>query len=143
MITNKRIAANTARRLAMLLKSYGVHVDHYNTDEFKPIEKVLRHSWYVDKVKQMGHTDCIYIGIDGGFFAVLENGQIMTGKNIMILDGISCVVTEIATDDPIDAFSNFLWKGFSADEYDDRDYVVVCELSQFRKMLNSLNLMEN
>ena len=141
MITNERIAANTTRRFASLLKSYGVYVEPYDAD-LKPIEKVLRHSWYVDKVKQMGHTDCTCLEIEGGFFAVLENGQIMTGKNIMILDGISAVVEEISEEDPLDVFTRFDWKGFCDKDSDD-DYVVVAEFSQLRKLFKSLNLRKN
>lgn len=137
MFTNEKMAENTAHRLAMFLKGKGIEITHYDST-LRPIEKVLRGSWYVKKAKEMGHTDCIHIGlICGGFFAILENGQIMTGKNIMICDGISSVVMELSEIDPIDAFQIFQWKGFN-DGDDDDDYVVVTEFSQLKKLIETL-----
>ena len=59
----------------------------------RPIDKILRSSWYVDKTKQCGHTDCIYVKVSddtgeyvNAFFVVLEDGNIMTGGNIFIND---------------------------------------------------------
>ena len=75
MFTNEKMAENTAHRLAMFLKGKGIEITHYDST-LRPIEKVLRGSWYVKKAKEMGHTDCIHIGlICGGFFAILENWQ--------------------------------------------------------------------
>ncbi len=131
MITNSAIAENTCRRLVDFLKSKGVDVFPYDAT-LHPIEKTLCYSWYVKKVKEMGHTDCCHIGlVEGGFFAVLENSQIMTGSNIMILDAISglCCDNEV---DPNEIMLSFRWKGFG----DGCDGVLVVEFSELKKAID-------
>ena len=86
-MTNKKIATNVAKRLVKYLTSLGC--DCKCDYSYKPIRETLRNSWYVKKVLEIGHTDCIFIDVDFdgfgmGFFAVLENGEIMTGENCMI-----------------------------------------------------------
>ncbi len=110
------MVAKTANILANLLKKHGIGVTPYDTT-LKPIEKVLRGSWYVDKAKQAGHTDCVYIGIEcGGFFAVLEDCSIMVGKNIMIADAVTAIIEDytdfLKNSDIIDVWSLFRWHGW-------------------------------
>lgn len=141
-MTNERIAENTARRLANLMRQYGIEVEPYNAT-LRPIEQVLRSSWYVDKVKQMGHTDCIHMGFNdsiGNFFiAVLEDGQLMTGANCMIMDAVSSLTMSVPNRD-VDVndvfYHHFRWKGYGRDD----DGVCVFELSQLRMLLEYLNL---
>ena len=86
-MTNKEIATKVAKRLVEYLTNLGCECK--TNYEYKPIQETLRNSWYVKKVLEIGHTDCIFIDVDHddfgmGFFAVLEDGTIMTGENIMI-----------------------------------------------------------
>lgn len=85
---------NITEKVAFMLSDY-LETKGISTTislQIKPIEKVLRSSWYVNKVKQCGHTECIYLALENedysgsAFFAVLEDGSIMTGGNIFILD---------------------------------------------------------
>lgn len=139
-MTNERMAENTARRLADLMRQYGIEVEPYDAT-LRPIERVLRGSWYVDKVKQMGHTDCIHLGFKdciGNFFiVVLEDGHLMTGANCMILDAVSCLTMSVPEGD-VDVndvfYNHFRWKGYGMDD----DGVVVFELSQLRELMKYL-----
>ena len=75
------------KRIVNALRDLGVTVE---TDyQFDEIDNVLRQSWYVWKVKQLGHTHCCHINLStGGFIAVLEDCTVMSGANIMILTAI-------------------------------------------------------
>lgn len=143
MVTNQMMVAKTANILANLLKKHGIGVTPYDTT-LKPIEKVLRGSWYVDKAKQAGHTDCVYIGTECGFFVVLENCEIMVGQNIMITDAITSLVLS-CTDfvdgaDVCDVWQMFRWHGWADEPYYE-DYVACFEISQLRALLNKLNFI--
>ena len=75
------------KRIVNALRDLGVSVE---TDyQFGRIENVLRQSWYVWKVKQLGHTHCCHINLStGGFLAVLEDCTVMSGANIMLSTAI-------------------------------------------------------
>lgn len=143
MLTNQKMAQRTALILVTMLKRYGIKVTPYCTD-LKPIETVLRASWYVDKIKQAGHTDCIYIGTECGFFVILENCEIMVGQNIMVTDAVTSLVLS-CTDfvdgaDVCDVWQMFRWHGWADEPYCE-DYVAFFEISQFRELLNKLNFI--
>lgn len=84
----RNITENVARQLCGYLNEKGIKTE--SDFVLRSIDKTLRGSWYVDKVKQCGHTDCIHIEIDDEnyhcFFVVCEDGTIMTGGNIFIWD---------------------------------------------------------
>ena len=91
----RNVAAKVARQLCGLLNNKGIKTE--SDFVLRPIDKILRDSWYVGKTKQCGHTDCIHVNISYdyfnvyGFFAVLEDGKIMTGGNCIILDAFSSI----------------------------------------------------
>lgn len=89
----RNVAAKVARQLCDLLNNKGIKTE--SDFVLRPINKTLRHSWYVEKLKQCGHTDCIHVGISNNilsaFFAVTEDGHIMTGGNIMLLDAFAAM----------------------------------------------------
>ena len=91
----RNTATKVARQLCDYLNEKGLKTECDFV--LRPIDKTLRSSWYVDKVKQCGHTDAIHVGIShdcymcNGFFAVLEDGSIMTGGNIMINDAFTAI----------------------------------------------------
>lgn len=91
----RNIATKVARQLCDYLNKKGLKTECDFV--LRSIDMTLRSSWYVDKVKQCGHTDAIHVGIShdyynvNGFFAVLENGDIMTGGNIMINDAFTSI----------------------------------------------------
>ena len=87
-------ATNALQTLCDTLDSIGVS---YDTDRtFGPIQSVLRSSWYVDKAVSLGHTHCCHVDISsGGFIAVLEDGTMMTGSNVMCPNAIENICDEI------------------------------------------------
>lgn len=78
-----------------VLKNAGVNCKVAD-NELRPINDVLRDSWYVDELIDRGYTDCIHIELDtdscSGFMAVLNTGELMTGSNAMIPSGLECVI---------------------------------------------------
>ena len=105
----------------------------------RPIDKILRSSWYVDKTKQCGHTDCIYIKIVdeyvNAFFVVLEDGNIMTGGNIFINDAF--LSFDMSLDAPEFIQANSEYKLFFAVEgaityiAQVKNYDTLCEMAQY------------
>lgn len=97
----------------------------------KPIKTTLRASWYVDKLLQRGHTDCVHINLDNlcGFLVVTEDGHIMSGSNIMIADAFSCLANdyELPTDPIYDMWTR--WDGFE-------DTIIISDLKQFRRFIS-------
>jgi len=91
MITNEKMAVNTAKRLVDFLNSKGIKAESDFT--LRPVRKTLRECWYVKKLVEYGKTDCIHIGLPdcGGFFAVTDDCKVMSGKNIMICDALECI----------------------------------------------------
>lgn len=75
------------------------HLDKINfwsktNGKFAPITETLRDSWYVGKAIELGHTDCCYIRCEGGFIVVLEDGEIMTGSNVMVPTIFHCIADD-------------------------------------------------
>ena len=101
-MTNEKIATKVAEKLVKFLNGKEIET---SVVSYRPISKVLRSSWYVDKVRQLGYTDCVYVEAkECGFFAVLETGEIMTGGNCMICDAISSVIYHLLGVPDFDAF---------------------------------------
>ena len=89
----RNVATKVARQLCDLLNNKGIKTE--SDFVLRPIDKTLRFSWYVCKVKQCGHTDCIHVDVSNediyGFFVVLEDGNIMTGGSCMINDAFAMI----------------------------------------------------
>jgi hypothetical protein len=93
MITNERMAVRTAKNLVKFLNKKGAKCS--SDFKYKPIRKVLRDSWYVDKLMDCGQTDCIHIDLECGSFLVVTNDcKLMSGQNIMIMDAIYSIFAE-------------------------------------------------
>ena len=133
-MTNKKIATKIAKRLVAYLSAKGIATkcDY----KYLPIEKILRGSWYVTKVKETGHTDCIYIDVKcGGFFAVLENGEIMTGQNCMIADAVSNIIYELFGTPDYDKFMNVL-KIYTESNYEE-DALLIGSLDKIKFLIDT------
>ncbi|MBO7731840.1 MAG: hypothetical protein J6S67_04790 [Methanobrevibacter sp.] len=87
----RNVAEKVTRQLCDLLNNKGIKTE--SDFVLRPIDKTLRPSWYVEKLKQCGFTDCIHVGISdiNAFFAVTDDGHIMTGGNFMILDAFAAL----------------------------------------------------
>ena len=91
----RTMATKVARQLCDLLNIKGIKTE--SDFVLRPIDEILRDSWYVGKTKQCGHTDCMHVNISYdyfnvyGFFAILEDGKIMTGGNCMISDAFTAI----------------------------------------------------
>lgn len=77
---------NTLNKVCRLLNKYGIRTEsdgHYDSPD-----KVLRDSWYVRKLMELGYSKCIHVDLVGEncFLAVLDGGRVMSGNNAMILD---------------------------------------------------------
>lgn len=99
MVKNRQICLRTAIRLVNYLKTKGIATD---TDfAIQPIKKILRECFYVRKIKECGFKDCIYVELPdaGSFFAVLEDGRLMTGFHIMKYDAIRSILCDLCLDD--------------------------------------------
>ena len=71
-------------------------------NEFKPIDNILRSSWYVNEAIKLGYKNAIHINLNYGFLAIVDNDKIITGSNFMIADGLDGILTDI--DDRFDGF---------------------------------------
>ena len=117
------------------------------TPVVKPIESTLRWSWYVDKVKQCGHTECMHIDLNNedtidmyntgacgsAFFVVLEDGSIMTGGNIFINDAFATFDTTMDGAEFIMARPH-LYKVYESDE----DVCIITSIDGVRKFFDRL-----
>ena len=76
----------TLNKVCLLLKKYGIQTE---TDgSIGSPDKILRDSWYVRKLMELGYLHCVHIDLIGEncFLAVLDEGRVMSGNNVMILD---------------------------------------------------------
>ena len=73
--------------LVQLLREHELLGNEEPINEFHPIEKELRESWYVDKAMQFGIKNAIHIRLHGSFIAIVDNDKLMMGSNPMIING--------------------------------------------------------
>lgn len=94
MITNEKMAVRTAKNIVSLLREKGVKCE--SDFAVRAIDETLRNCWYVNKLKQCGATDCIYINLTecGGFLAVTNDCKLMSGMNCMVQDAIYSILLE-------------------------------------------------
>ena len=131
-MTNEKIAQNVANKLVKMLTDMGCET---KTFSYRPIRETLRSSWYVKKVLELGHTDCICIDVDYddffmGFFCVLENGKIMTGENCMISNPFSSIPIEKGNSE-VYYFENY-FKVYGRDEFYE-DVLIISDLKSALK----------
>ena len=136
MVTNKTIAERIARLSVKYLSTKGIA---FKCDyKFMPIKKILRDSWYVKKICEFGHTDCIFIDLPdaGSFFAVLEDGRLMSGMNLMVQDAIWSIYVEyVDSEFPYDLFDTLRMDSYS-DNCGDNGLIVI-DLCVFRDWFDS------
>lgn len=96
---NAIMMRNAAIRVCVLLEKYGITATISNWNP-EPTAECLRDSWYVDRAKQYGVTDLIHIKLScGGFIAVTDKCEIMSGANFMINDAFTTIDTELVMTD--------------------------------------------
>ena len=128
----KKNPVEIAHKLCELLNKKGIETE----SEFalEPISDGLRDSWYVRKVLELGHTECIFVDVScGGFIAVLEDGKIMSGGNHMLNNAFSEIFLELELD------FGYLW---DLEEYYDNgkeDELVIGTLEQLEEILDNVN----
>ena len=92
---NAIMMRNAAIRVCVLLGKFGITATISNWNP-EPTGECLRGSWYVDKAKQYGVSDVIHIDLScGGFLAVTDKCEILSGSNFMCPDGFLAIDTEI------------------------------------------------
>lgn len=89
MITNEKMAVNTAKKIVSYLNSKGIKAE--SEFKYEPIKKCLRYCYYVKKLLECGRTDCVHIDIEGSFFVVTDDCMLMSGHNAMIVDGLYAI----------------------------------------------------
>ena len=135
MITNKQICERMAKRLVDYLTSKGIEAK--SDFAFKPIRKVLSWCYYVQKVKECGHTDCIHVDLPyaGSFIAVLEDGRLMSGFHLMIQDAIYSIGRDYL-EDLADAMEYPTFDKFICDDTGDFGMSIL-DFNKFKEWLDS------
>lgn len=138
MITNKQICERMAKRLVDFLNSKGIEAK--SDFAFKPVREVLRWCYYVQKVKECGHTDCIHVDLPdaGSFIAVLEDGRLMSGFHFMIQDAIYCIGVEYL-DELADAMEYPVLDKSFCDDFGESGMMIV-DFNKFKDWLDSKKL---
>lgn len=133
------VEQDVARRICNLLKPYGIKCKV--AERIDRPEKMLRESWYVHKLVELGYEKCLHIDLDSeggssiGFLSVLDGGKIMSGCNVMIADAFTMLGIELGADDceVIDYLIASDWERYSMDEYSPEDGCIICpNYEQFR-----------
>ena len=135
---------NIAKKVCSLLKGYGIKAEIGNKCD-QP-ERILRGSWYVTKLIELGYTQCIHIGLsasDGsslGFLAILNGGKIMSGNNIMIMDAFRAIGDEFLSDDDsvISAINADGWEIYCDDDCDDDACIICPSYDRFQEFLETI-----
>lgn len=129
----KRLKLKTSERVAYIVCNmlHKMGIKTLSDYREKPIKTTLRGSWYVRKLLEHGHTDCVHIDLDDlrGFIVVTEDGHIMSGSNIMVADAFTCLACDFKL--PFGHMSRDMWTRWDGFE----DAIVICDLRQFRKFL--------
>lgn len=135
-MTNKKIATNVAKKLIEYLSEKGIETEC--DFQYKSIDETLRSSWYVSKVKEVGHTDCIHVDVKcGGFFAILESGEIMTGANVMISDAITSIIYELFGEPNYDTLMANL-NVYTEEDYEE-DVLLIGTLDKIEFLINKFD----
>ena len=137
MITNERMAVNTAKRVVDFLNKKGIKAT--SKFKFKPIRKSLRDCWYVKKLLDTGATDCIHIHLEdcGSFLAVTNDCKLMSGMHVMIQDAIYSIFCEYVDSEwDNELFWKIPMKRYS-DEWGDCGMFLI-EPNDFRNWIDSL-----
>lgn len=117
----------SVKAVVSALEAIGFEISYKS--EQMPIRQILRASWYVDRLIELGYESCVYISFDGStFFAVLDNGDIATGANCMLSDAWQI----IALDTGWDCSTCIGNKGVTIYEEDD-DMLIITTLEAFNE----------
>jgi len=133
-MTNSQMMANVAKKLCAFLNEKGIKAE----SNFYPrqIDMTLRPSWYVKKAKEIGYTDCIYIEVKKcGFMAVLDNGDVMSGANFMIMDAFTCLSIDCGiNEEKLQDFRAYFEKDY------EEDLLVIATLPKIKKFLEGVQV---
>lgn len=127
----------TAKRVCKILEEKGFKTYISNTRPL-PIRKILRESWYVEKMSQFGIIDVIHIGICNGnynlgFLAITNDCKIASGCNAMINDFFSDARIECGN------FDGFYFCDYNMQfAGDEDDGMVICDLHTFERFMSEL-----
>ena len=118
----------TVEKICKLLGKYGIETETDKRND-RP-ENILRGSWYVQKLVELGYLHCIYIDLvdENCFLAVLDGGRIMSGNNVMIMDAFQ-VIGDMAESVEVWHFVDKMYElGFEiyTDDGYDTDTCIVC-----------------
>ena len=129
---------NAAIRVCVLLEKYGITATISNWNPEPTAE--LRDSWYVDRAKQYGITDLIHIKLScGGFLAVTDKCEIMSGANFMLNDAFTNIDTELVISDGF-YLTDFGFKCWSDDWGEDA--FVIGDMHTFETFLHHYDGVE-
>ncbi len=129
---------NAAIRVCVLLEKYGITATISNWNP-EPTDN-LRGSWYVDRAKQYGITDLIHIKLScGGFLAVTDKCEIMSGANFMLNDAFTNIDTELVITDGF-YLTDFGFKCWSDDWGEDA--FVIGDMHTFERFLHCYDGVE-
>ena len=131
-MNNFNMMQRTAQVICGALEKMGVKVESDFSP--KPIDMILRHSWYVKKAKECGYTHCIHINLDGCFIAVLDNCDIMSGGNFMVMDAFRSIALDFNFD--VITVYDMGAKVYINEKYDDEDVFITMKPHNFYKYLN-------
>lgn len=135
----------TAQKVYRLLESYGIKTNV--AERIDRPENILRASWYVDKLVELGYEKCLHVGLESedgfslGFIAVLDDGKIMSGSNFMISDAFTSLGIELGADEceVIDRLISSDFERYAEDELSGEDGCIICpSYERFRDFIMEL-----
>lgn len=139
------VEQDAARRICKMLKPYGIRTNV--AERIDRPENILRASWYVDKLVELGYERCLHINLESedgfslGFIAVLDGGKIMSGSNFMISDAFTSLGIELGADEceVIDRLITSDFERYAEDEFSGEDGCIICpSYEQFRDFIMEL-----
>lgn len=131
----------TAKRVCDILEKKGLKTSIFD-DRPSPLRKILRESWYVDKMSQFGVSDVIHISVYNGnyhlgFLVITNDCKIASGCNAMINDFFSAVRIECGN------FDGFYFCDYNMQfAGDEDDGMAMCDLHTFERFMDELEPCE-
>ena len=142
MITNEKMAIDTAKRVVSFLNEKGIKAK--SDYKFKSVRNTLRDCWYVKKLIETGTKDCIHIDLEecGSFLVVTDDCKLMSGFHIMVQDAIFCIYLEyVDCDFGYEVYDSFRTQKtkFYSDEFGDCG-MFITDSNTFLNWVESLSL---
>lgn len=131
---NKIMMQNAAIRVCALLEKFGITATISNYQP-EPIDKCLRGAWYISKMKQYGVCDTIHIQLDGGFLAITDKCEVMSGSNFMVSDAFSYIDCALGFTEGF-YLSNFGFKCWDDGWGEDGNAFIIGDMHTFESFLH-------